>query len=517
VPAFGPDTPVLVPDRVRRRARTKWLLWPALQYRVVTPLVGEPVVNAFQRGLLGLARAGQRDMAVMADLLGLEADFAELVRDDLRTLRYLDEFGALTAGGLDALADGFLDPHRIVVTHVYQDPFTGTLWPATVSAPMLIAARWRTRERAELDLGTTGATVAIRPLAVSAEDTLPSIPAADEIVEAVSRGNRASTRGEDSGGWSQRPPERVATRVSLVTAGQPVYLPVIITLLSGDSRDGGTGTAATWFAFSPFSRKPSHLLRRLIAIRCGRYPPLRREVESLIERPAETLLSAYDQLGAELHARYSDLLDRGFGSGLREHHELVELLTLVELNTALAGRPGAQAGELSAAVHAGWQIQEIVLRDILRRHPARLAAWQEDPNAPFWQRLMAACERIGLLPTQYKAISVIQAPEALARRNPDRSNTPELLAAAVISADQGDPEHPVRRLARQRPTLLTDLTRASQIRNDAVHAALVRIDLDLVKLSRRLAHETVAAFLRVPVPDDIALPHLGKDHLTAHE
>src|SRR5206468_1196651 len=103
---------------------------------------------------LGLARAGQRDLAGIADLLGLETELAELVRDDLRTLKYLDEFGAITPAGSAALADGFLDPQRIVVTHVYQDPFTGALWPATVPAPVLLGAKWLAQSRAELDLGT---------------------------------------------------------------------------------------------------------------------------------------------------------------------------------------------------------------------------------------------------------------------------------------------------------------------------------------------------------------------------
>ena len=476
-------------------------------------MVDEPAVNAFQRALLGLARAGQRDLAGIADLLGLETELAELVRDDLRTLKYLDEFGAITPAGSAALADGFLDPQRIVVTHVYQDPFTGALWPATVPAPVLLGAKWLAQSRAELDLGTAGASLPIRPLAVPAGDTMPDIPAADEIVEAVSRSNRASARGETDGGWDRRPPARVAARVSVMTAGQPLYLPVVVAVVDGDTRDGGT-RSATWLAFSPFSRKASHLLRRLIAIRGDRYPPLRQVIENLAGRPTEALLADYDRIGIELRVQYGELLDRRFGSGLREHRELVELLTLLELNVALAGQPGERASELSVAVNAGWRVQELVLREIVGQYPPRPA--DVDTRPPVWQRLMEACERIGLRPTEYKAMSVLETPEQLRRaiRPSGSPKTPELLAAAVISADQGAPEHPVRRLAQERSSLLTDLTRASQIRNDGSHAALVRIDLDVVHLSRRLASETVAAFLGMPAPDDFpsAEPPEGLPH-----
>lgn len=501
-PAFGPDVPVLAPGRVvSAGGRASWLLWPALQYRVVTPEVHEPMVNVFQRALLGLARAGLRDLADIATLLGLEIEFAELVRDDLRTLRYLDQFGAITQAGSAALADGFLDPHRVVVTHVYQDLFTGALWPAAVQSPMLTGARWLTPHRAELDLGTAGNSVPIRPLAVPADGPPPETPAADEIVEAVSRGAWAPQRADGGAGWQRRAPARVAGRVSLITAGQPVYLPVAVVIRKGSH--GDAESSATWIAISPFTGRESHLLRRLIAIRCGRYPALLRAIENLLGRPAEALLAEFDRISADVQAEYRERLERRFGPGLRDHRELVELLTLLELNAALASRPGERAAELNAAANAGWRIQELVLRRVIRDHPPRPGGLADERRMPAWQQLMAAGERIGLRSTEYLATTEIKRPEALARalRAP-RPTTPELLAALVLSGDQGPADHPARRLAGRRPTLLTDLKRASQIRNEGSHEALEAIDLEFVRLSRRLAYETAAAFLGVPVPDD---------------
>jgi hypothetical protein len=499
--AFGPETPVLIPNRVTYRGRLTWLLWPALQYRVVSPLVHEPAVNVFQRALLGLTRAGLRDLTEIARLLGLDAEFAVLVRDDLRTLGYLNEFGVITAAGSTALADGFLDPHRVVVTHVYQEPFTGTLWPATMSAPMLASARWPARNRAELDLGA-GRSVPIRPLAIPLDGPQPDPPTADEIVEAVSCGTRAPVWGEDHDGWRWRAPERLTARVSLVTAAQPVYLPVAV-IIAGSPRNGQPGTS-TWLAFSPFSGKQSPLLRRLIAIQCGNYPALRRTVENLTGRPTETLLADYDKIGADLRAEYRERFERRFGPGLLEHGELIELLTLLELNASLAKLPGQRAAELNAAATAGWRIQEFVLRKIARTYPARQNARPDEQLMPVWQRLMLASERIGLRGTEYLTMSVLETPQMLiqALRNTRQPKTPELLASVLLSADQGGPDHPVRCLAQGRPTLLTDLTRVAQVRNDSAHAELVSIDLDFVKLSYRLACETVAAFLGMPVPDD---------------
>ena len=205
MPAFGPDVPVLTPGRTTYQRRHAWLLWPALQYRVVTPLVYEPAVNTFQRAMLGLVRAGQRDLGTMAGLLGLEPEFAELVRDDLRTLRYLDEFGVVTPAGEAALDDGFLDPQRIVVTHVYQDAWTGALWPTAVPAPMLVGARWAEQDWAEVDIGTVGDTANVRALAIPAKGELPDAPSADDVVEAVSRGSQTGgLRPGYAGDWADR-------------------------------------------------------------------------------------------------------------------------------------------------------------------------------------------------------------------------------------------------------------------------------------------------------------------------
>jgi hypothetical protein len=511
VPAFDLDTPVLVHGQARPKGRHAWLLWPALQYRVVTPLVHAPEINAFQRALLGLARVGQRDLRKIAEFLGLEAEFAEIVRDDLRALRYLDEFGAVTAAGVNALADGFLDPQRIVVSHVYQDLMTGVLLPASVPAPMLVNARWASRDLAELDLGTTGSTTPIRALAVPPGERFPDPPAADEVIEAVSRGSRGAPAADDSVRWQKQPPDRVAARVSLMTAGQPVYLPVAIVVFHGDGdRDTLGGSGPTWLAYSPFNERPSHLLRRLAAIRCASHAPLRRRVEGLTGRSAEALLAEYDRLGTDLRGIYGERLDQLFGTALREHHELVELLTLLEVHVELGRKPGNRASELNTAANAAWRVQEIALRAIARSYPANVDSWADppgsDPRRSLRQRLVTACEQIGLRSTEYRAMSPLKRfadiRRALQPTSEAPPQVPALLAAAVISAQQGNADHPVRKLATHRPTLLTDLVNASAIRNDGSHGELTQIDPDAVELSRRLAHETVAAFLGVLAPED---------------
>ena len=519
--SFGPDVPVLTSARTAYQGKHAWLLWPALQYRVVTPLVYEPEVNTFQRAMLGLARAGQRDLGTMAELLGMDPEFAEVVRDDLRALGYLDEFGVVTQPGLGALDDGFLDPQQVIVTHVYQDAGTGVLWPAEVRAPMLVGARWADQDWAEVDIGTAEDTAHVRALAIPAKGELPDAPSVDDIVEAVSRGSQAASGSgpetqapkrtafdvdADTGvgakadtGWRRRPPERVTARVSLVAAGQPVYLPVAI-VRAGGTRDGTTGPhdLPTWLAFSPFGNRASQSLRRLVAIRCVDFLPLRRRVENLTGRPSESLLAEYDRLQAHLREHYRAYLDHRFGQGLWKYHEIVELLTLLEVHLELARNTEDRVSELNTVANIAWRIQEVVLREVLTRRP-----YTPDPGPePAWRQLMDACKAIGLRATEYKVISGGAAALTSRFDSSKSHNGPYLLAAAVLSARQGDADHPVRLLASQRDTLLTDLDRARDLRNDSSHAALASPDMGAVEFSRRLARETVAAFVGVPAPDD---------------
>lgn len=498
-PVFDTDTPILIPDRVDYHGRLKWVLWPALQYRVVTPLVRDPSVNPFQRAILGLARAGLREIAETASLLGLAVEFAELVRDELRTLRYLDEFGAITGQGLAALDDGFLDPQQVVVTHVYQDPFTEVLWPAAVSSPLLVGARWSSRERAELELASAGNSKPVSALAVPVpRSTAFTTPASDDIIEAVSLASQAGGTGE--GEWHRRAPERVASRVSLVTAGQPVYLPVPIVLWTEKGDDGNDGPTS-WMAFSPFSGRSSQMLRHLIVARTDAFPPLRRTVERVMDRPLEAFFAEFERLSDQVQKLYGERIEQWFGSSVREHGRLVELLTVLDSNWRLAQRPGPQSSPMEIAATAAWKIQELLLRQIATAAPAAFSASvKEGPEVR--RKLLNACLKINLESQEYSRLGRPSRDRIKGVfTKPDDKKVPELLAALVVAAAQHGRSHPFHIMASRRRHLLSDLTAAAAIRNKGAHGDQSPIHIEQLALSRRLAIESTATFLGVPVPD----------------
>jgi hypothetical protein len=501
-PEYGPNTPVLAPERAAYRGSQLWLLWPALQYRVVAPVVHDQRLNPFQRAVLALCRSGMRESEDVAGELGLDVELIALVRSELVQLAYLDEHGAVSPRGQQALADGFLDPTSTTVTHVYQDPFTGRLWPAARPRLLSLRAAWDGSPRVRLHLGSTGERQNRSALPVRSADVRPDPPRPDEIIEAVSRAEAARRRSRGrEGPWWEGPPHRLLDRVSMVSSGEPVYLPVTLVVVGqsvpDDEAEEHHGEARTWLAFSPFTGHSSAWLRWLVATRVERLRPLAVAVEKLLGRASTGLLEDHDRLTTARQRQIQEDLERLFTLRIREHKHLKELLIVIEFYLGSAEVGDRQMGELANVLRSAWQVHEVVLRQVLRDHPMR----PDDRSRALPSALGRACQEIGLAYGQRRAAGRTEWIDIdAAFKDPGRARRPALLTAAVLSAAAGDANHPVRRLARSRPDLLTLLRQLSDERNEVSHEQLVPLNLELARLGRELAHEAVAAYLGLPPP-----------------
>ena len=499
--AFGPECPVVQPEHAEFRGRQRWLLWPALRYRVVSPLVHEDRLNVFQAAVLGLARAGLREPADIGPLLGLQNELVELVCSDLQALNYLDRYGVITPTGRHALQDGFPDPTRAITTYVYQDITTGTLWPASSVEPRHCQCDWQSPRTATLQLRTAGAPLLMRAFAVQPEGwTGTDPPAHEQVVEAVSRGEAAKRKG---GGrtprWQAGAPTRVASRVSVMTEGQPVWIPLP---LLARRRDAGGETTVTWDAMSPFGGHASAYLRRLVATQVQRSPQLRDHIEQFVGRRTEGLLAESDLIDVKLRRTIAETLEHRFTARVRDHDAVMELLTLLEREIDRARRRGDGSPEVGDVARYSWRLHELVLRDLVARHrpPQRAVNQLRDPLA---RQLGTFCRQLGMSFGEHAQLRVVDA-EQLRRgiKRPERATTPLLLAAVLVSAAHGASDHPFRQVAAAWPTLLSELTNLSQDRNKGgSHAAGVPLNLDYGETAWRIAQDTAAAYLGVPLPD----------------
>jgi hypothetical protein len=502
VAGFGPECPVVRPEFAEIRGGQRWLLWPALRYRVVSPLVHQDRLNAFQAAVLGLARAGFREPADIGPLLGLDGEIVKLVRSDLQVLGHLDQYGALTANGRNALRDGFPDPTRAITTYVYQDITTGTLWPASTVEPEHCRCDWQSRRSATLQLRTAGAPLRVSAFAVHPEGwTGTGPPTHEQVVEAVARGEAAKRKG---GGrtrrWRTDAPDRIVSRVSVMTDGQPVWIPLPLRMHS--HRD--SGDTVTWDAISPFGGHASPYLRRLVAIQIQRSAQLRHHVERFIGRRTEGLLSEFDLLDVKLRRSIGETLEHRFTGRVRAEKDLFEVLTLLEQAIDQARRHGDGSREVGEAARFAWSVHELVLRRLVSRHrPPR--ADLDHLRDPLVRQLGAYCQQLGMSFGEQAPLRLMKASQVkeLFNLGPEKRppSAPLLLAASLVSASHGGPDHPFRQMAAARPTLIGDLIHLSGDRNSGSHAAPEAMNLEFGETAWRLAQDTAAAYLGVPLPD----------------
>lgn len=505
---FGPSTPVLAPRRADYKGSFRWILWPARQYRVVAPVLGERHLNAFQRAVLGLTLAGIRDTGEVARQLGLVRDLVGLIESDLTGLGYLASDHTVTDQGWQAWRDGYLDPSRVVVTHVYQDPFTGQLWSAAEARPQWVSAHWD-RAHPRLALGAAGqpgrnhrALVVWPPAGEH-----PGLPTAEEVVDAAARAARAdrpNRRGLSPDGAAI--PERISQRVSMISDhGLAVFLPFVL-LASGRSDAGDDGRSPTWFAFSPFTGRHSDFARRIVTLRCETNKALRQCLEGLLGRPADSFMVEYDRLTEEIRRQKVEFIERRFGHRIQAHPELRQQLVVLEAGYDSAVARGHSASQRELAVLYSWKCCELMLRQMVRAFRIAVTDLNRLPQdrKGFRHELGQAAQEIGLTYGDVRQLhDAVNSPDRvvdLLRKPKGWSNAPVLVAATVLGARHHPAHHPLRTLAPRYAHLIPDLLNLNRDRNDSAHAGPADIPEELVRSGRALAHDLTTAFLAEGIP-----------------
>ena len=114
-----------------RQGKRRDVLWPVYGWNVVTPTSRTHTLNVLQRALLRLQRAGVREYARSADLLGLHRDLIALVAGELVALGALDDDG-VTGHGVALLDDHDVVYGNVETGWVFQDTWSGSLLPRFV-------------------------------------------------------------------------------------------------------------------------------------------------------------------------------------------------------------------------------------------------------------------------------------------------------------------------------------------------------------------------------------------------
>ena len=204
--------------------------------------------------------------SALATVFRIHPDLAALVYVELQERGLLNREGLPTQKGRDLFEEETLESHKLVTGHVFQDPWSGDLWPRFVERLDYVELQQNPNNGfPDLVLGSKGKPRRERAFMVLPGNlALPPAPSASEIVHVTRRHRSALRRSESYEGTDEddtfaHAGSLVLERVSLVDdRPTPVFVTSFIYLPeSGD-------LAGEWHACDPFGLGVSPALRRAL-------------------------------------------------------------------------------------------------------------------------------------------------------------------------------------------------------------------------------------------------------------
>lgn len=495
--AFGVDSPVLsfLKRYPRHIVSKRYLLWPAWHYRVVVPMERSQILNILQKAVLGLCAAGLRRASDISTRLHLHLELVAHILTELRDFNLVDRTGAPTARGREALDDETLVPTELRVLSVFQDPWTGDLWPRCMER-LEYASLDRSRSPfPALQLGSTGkpwVEQAFWHLPPSGCEPNPPVPV--EILQAARRHRLAIRIAEgketapldpdddesndyldqedydpDGEPWATIPQSQPSVPVSGVERvtcidqePQAVFLVTYLCLTASDGDEHG------WEVADPFGIGASAKLRRMITKQIDRSPLLRRPLEELLGNELDRQLESNEQFLRTLRAKAELEVTRELYDDVRRWNGWEDLLDIAMSRIELAQAQGSHREAVSRrALSAGRRLLERIFGELRERYPIS-QVWEKvyvrhsqrnwcphsDPNF-VRGRYNAAARRIGLhTPLPDPLLSVKPGDVRSAALYDDAWRLRPRIVATLLGAEDV-PDHPLATVARKEPTFLT--------------------------------------------------------------
>ena len=159
-PVFDRTTPIVdfgaTSSPFKREAR-RWLVWPALAYKVLLPSRGNPPFNVFQRAALDMCRAGVRDAEEISRRLALPLDLIGFVIEQLLSIGMLDEARVPTHRALRLMNEDDEPSEVEDAGYVFVDGVDGKrVWPRVHRGSLPIVDAEFEQSKAKFQRGTPG-------------------------------------------------------------------------------------------------------------------------------------------------------------------------------------------------------------------------------------------------------------------------------------------------------------------------------------------------------------------------
>lgn len=393
----GPDSWPLRYSEGRR-----WLLWPALAFQVIAPVPREQPFNLFQEYVIKLCRAGIKSTVEIGARLGFGAELAAFIVLELQHEGYLDDHGVPTLSAVRELEDAEAHTDDAVSGYVFQDPFTGNLWPRFVIGSLPRAGVEKLPKddpaaktlRFDLVVGTAG-----KPEYPKAAAILPAVertgaglapPSALAILAACRDQRRQRKNHQRACG---RELDRASSsaafdlpayleQVSLVSPAQPVFLTTFV-FVPEDATGGGC-----WQVCDPFGLGPSLTLRKQIEGMVAQFPegPLTAVIEQVTGSSYAVNPVDLAEILAGRHRDAAEVLERDLGPEIRKYPALFGRLLETEKARAdaslHAGKSGGSQKEYQSRLKDYFVRAYAALEELCAAVLAQYPAGDDGPPAP---------------------------------------------------------------------------------------------------------------------------------------
>jgi hypothetical protein len=327
---FGPRLPKDPSTKQRMRwSERRFVLWPALMYRVVAPEVRDRELNVLQKAVLGMCRAGTTNVQRIGDRLHIHPDLAALIYLELQERGLLRSNGLPTEKGRELFEEETLDARRMVTGHVFQDPWSGDLWPRFVEKLDYVELQQNPNGFPDLVLGSKGKPRRERAFMVLPGDlAIPPAPGASDIVRVTRRHRSALRRSEsyesaDEDDTFAHAGSIVLERVSLVD-DRPT--PVFVTSFMYLPKAGDL--AGEWHACDPFGLGVSPTLRRALEREMRSSSGLRSVLEGMIGRSLDKQIEEQQRWAAEIRAMAINNVEKALSISARDLPQYEDLVAL---------------------------------------------------------------------------------------------------------------------------------------------------------------------------------------------
>jgi hypothetical protein len=491
------------------------LLWPAWAYRVTAPVLQQRGLDLFERVVLGLCQAGVRRPDRMGALIELDARLCAHILDRAVDAGHLDKRHELTDLGRQALRTGSAaESPEWRVCYVFEDPFSGELWPRTTDSLREAYVIRPRPEGVELQLGTAGKSDRATARRVQPPDRPAQRPGAARVVASASEDRAARrvftvrqyerrsgleplavpdglTGPRGAGGLPEDMPE--LNRVAFLGDPHPVYL-VGFLEVSGSS---DTETAEAWTANDPFGLGRSDFFQSLV-YRFGRDDgALDEEIRVRATAKLAAASARYNQADQDLRDLLEQRLAHEFGAEIRGDRDAFDLM--LELDMAVEST--ARDESMERIVHTALRLYEVLFRRMMVAYPVSDGTFQTFKKSPTLRRAMLeeAAQSVGFhgVTRLYSGVGDKELTDAY--RKPDEGFLKAMFALSLLAAKRYA-DHPLRSMAVQQPDLPLTLSVLNPLRNRGAHAERDATNPHDAQWCRDAAACAVQALLRLPQP-----------------